>query len=921
MKKAMLAAALLMVALASRLPGQAPAQLGTTDLKNISDQLVSQRKYPEAIPYLEELHTRIKDNTTPESVEISERIVFYLGLAHAVANQPSDAIRYLELYLEKFKDKNITRTVNVQDMLAEALFISGQYDKAGALYLALVNSRHTPDDRRRNARLNLIDSYISAKEWDKLVRTSRAFVNETRDPELQGRAAIALCQGYVQTDRPEKVFELIPILENSSSTARYRVDFNLAMIAAGDRLFGMQKYDIALPLYQIAASKRLIERLINERTQDLKTQKENLAAIRPVPPNMGTLMSSINGELKRLGDQLDELKEAESYDEELRMRIAQTFYNQGRRWEALWAYESLMDDFPESSQGEKAGYAAFALAAELGQRDRAIELGREHMEGFPQGENFETLSWQLTQLMVAAKEYDEAKRLADAVLKDHADHIMADKMLFLTGYSLFQEGEMERAAEMFLKVRTAYPQSESREAADFWYAMTYLYRGDYPGALAQFKLFAEGHTSGEFHADAIFRTGVCNYAMETYDEARRIFEDFLVKYPEAPQVAEAHLLLGDIAGNDARLDDALSHYAKVETLTVNQGNIDYATMAAGKVLEALERWDDMIAWFTRYLKTYGTSGLYAEAVYRVGFAKKQKGDVDGMLASYLEAIKEYGNDPNAMGVDLITRDWPKEYLERHGKTPDEIVRAELSAAQTRGDRTMAMRWLMMKEWIDAQTGGKQVAPLEVGEVEIQAGSPAILVWLGNQALAQKDGETARRAYTQVVEKFDQNEWFLPALMALAKMDAHEGKTAGAMKHYGKAIELFPQNEEAALAIYEQANLLAKDRKYAEAVSKLEQILEVKEWRGELWAKTIYRIGEILMEEGKTTEAFAYFQRVYVLYGGYPELAAKAYLRSANCLAALGKPEERNKTLQELVANQSLRNQPEYAEAQRVLSSN
>jgi len=900
---------------------QTPApigQMGTPVLKSAADQYINLQRYGEALPYLEELYTRLKDTTTPESKDMLERVVFYLALGYVTTNKQSEAIRYLDVYLEKYNGQNISRTVNVLDMLAEAYFRTGEYTKAAQTYQTILASRHTPLDQRRTAKLNLMDCYIASKGWDKLAEAARNFVQESGDPDLQGRAATALCQAYVQTNETDRIFELIPLLENSSSTARFRVDFNLAMLAAGDRMFQARDFDAALLLYQIVAPRRFIENLIKERADDLKEKKEALAALRPVPPNLGAQMAAINGEMQRLQEQTQDLKGAASYDEELRTRLAQTFYRQGRKWEALWLYEGLMDDFPDSEYGERAGYAAFALAAELGQRKRAIELGRDYMEQFPKGENYDALASQLTQLMVAAKDYQGAEEMAQKVLEGKKDSIFADKMVFLTGYSLFQSEQMEKAAEMFLRVRKDYPQSGSREAADYWYAMTFLYRNQYEEALSQFKLFAEAHPDGDLHTDAIFRTGVCNYALERYDDAKKIFEDFLVRYPGAPQVAEAHLLLGDIAGNDGRLDDALAHYAKVETLTVNQGNIDLATMATGRILETLSRWDDMIRVFNHYLDTYGTSGLYAEAIYRIGFAKKQKGDIEGMLAGYLDAIKRYGNDANAIGIDMITRDWPKEYQEYRGKSSADLVAAELAQAQTRGDRTLVMRWMMMQEGLARESGPGAPPEVEVTDESLEAASPALLVWLGDHALAKKDAAMARKAYARVLAKFDQNEWYLPALMALGRLDTDEGDDKAALADYAKVRELFPQSPDAAEALFQQAEILGRQKKYQEAIASLELILEVKEWRGEAWARALYKTGEFLREEGNIQEAFAYFQRVYVLYGAYHEWAAKAYLQSAMCLGALGKEEERVKTLREMISQEPLRDRPEYQEAQKFL---
>lgn len=894
--------------------------MGTTNLTQLADQLVSSAKYQEALPYLDELYTRLENSETVQAVAAKEKIIYFLGVANMVTGNQPEAIHYLEIYLEKYKGTNIRREVDAQEMLAEIYFKTQQFEKAGEHYLSLINSRHVTNDRKRTAKLQQIDSYVMTKNWEQLIAVAGAFVVDSRDGELQGRAATALCQAYVETNQPSKVFELIPVLENNSSTARYQTDFNLTMIRAGDKMFQAQKFDMALPLYQIAAPKRLIERWINGRMEELKSRQDALVTTRPVPRNYAMLFASLSGELQRLQENKEKLGNVESYDEELRTRLAQTFFRQGRKWEALWLYESLMDDFPESSQGDKAGYAAFALAAELGQRDRAIQLGRAYLDQFPKGESFDILTWQLTQMLVAAREWGAVREMVTTMLLERPDHIFADKLLFLTGYSLFQEEEFEKAAEIFSRIRKDYPQSESREKADFWHAMTILYRSDYQMASDQFRLFAETYPEGDFHEDAVFRTGVCAYALEKYGEARKIFTDFTTKYPDAPQGAEAHMLLGDIAGNDSRLEDAKGHYEKVALLTINQGNIDYAAMAEGRVLEALERWDEMISWFTSYLDTYGTSGLYAEAIYRIGFAKKQKGDVEGMLATYLDAIKRYGNDPNAIGIDLITRDWPPEYQAHHGKSSEAIIDQELAEARTREEATAELRWLMMKDLMhpDAPI---DLGTKEIGEEELKSASPAVLVWLGDRAVKSGDANLARKAYADTLARFSENEWYLPALMALARMDTAEGNADDAIKHYERVRELFPSTDSAADALYEQATLLAEQKKYPVAIMLLEMILDVKEWRGENWARALYTIGTLLQEQGKDQEAFAYYQRVYVLYSAYRDWTAKAYLASAQCLAVLGKQEERTNTLKEMVSNESLSTQPEYDEAKKELSKN
>ena len=71
--------------------------------------------------------------------------------------------------------------------------------------------------------------------------------------------------------------------------------------------------------------------------------------------------------------------------------------------------------------------------------------------------------------------------------------------------------------------------------------------------------------------------------------------------------------------------------------------------------------------------------------------------------------------------------------------------------------------------------------------------------------------------------------------------------------------------------------------------------------------------------GQWAEAFAYYQRIYVLYGGYPAWVAKAYMESMVCLEALGgREEELLQTCREMISIPALAAFPETDEARERL---
>ena len=81
---------------------------------------------------------------------------------------------------------------------------------------------------------------------------------------------------------------------------------------------------------------------------------------------------------------------------------------------------------------------------------------------------------------------------------------------------------------------------------------------------------------------------------------------------------------------------------------------------------------------------------------------------------------------------------------------------------------------------------------------------------------------------------------------------------------------------------------------------------------------LYWIGVCKREQGEIEKAFAFFQRVYVLYKGQPEWAAKAYEASVDCLQKLGRKDEAIQTWKEMIADPVIQKTPEGIRAAELL---
>jgi TolA-binding protein len=201
--------------------------------------------------------------------------------------------------------------------------------------------------------------------------------------------------------------------------------------------------------------------------------------------------------------------------------------------------------------------------------------------------------------------------------------------------------------------------------------------------------------------------------------------------------------------------------------------------------------------------------------------------------------------------------------------------------------------------------------------DIPLASPAVLLWMA-EILEKTNpplGESAARA---AIDNFGPTQWTGEAFFKLGNFAFDRRDWKQAETGFNKAIRTSPMNDVAARATMRLGDVKRVQGHFDEAVKRYQEVLQVKEWKGELWPQALYFIGESLREQGKEKEAYAYYQRIYVLYPHYKDWTAKAYLRCADISVNLGLKDDAVKTLGEMLANQSLRSTPEYPSAEQRL---
>lgn len=903
-------------------PAQDINQMATEDVANRAAQLINARKYQQAVPYLQRMIVLLRGRTDNAFAKKAiEFAYFQLAVADLELKKPKDAVTKFNAYLQRFPDGSHVRAARLLRGVCHAEL--KEWTKVAEQMETLLQDYMLTPEQHALAYQLLGEAYFRQKHWEKAIKPLTFVFSKSTDSDVRTDAAVMITTCLVKLERFTDLYRFIPRVYQTP--AKYDVGLNLALIEGGDKNADGEKYDAALLLYRLIFFKSELVAYVNDRiakTEKAMTRVDQFGGLDPSKAN------AAKGRLKRvladLQAQLKRINEYPDYDQELVFRMATCYYELERFWEALVSYRSIFEDYPAHALAERGLFSTFSTALSMEHIERALVEGYVYVEAFPKGEYWDQVTLTLAQIHLDRGEWNQVIAIAQKAIKVHPGHNMIDQMLYLIGYSHFQLEDFGAAVEYMDRVRNEHPDSLFREPAEYWHAMCRLFVGAYAAALDEFEAFKARYLGGIYFEDASYRLGVAAYGDDDFEGAEEILKSFVREFPESGLIPDSYNLLGDITASYGALDEAFTHYFKARDSTDEMVQINYSTFQVAKLYELENRWEDVEKIFRDYLRKFGDQANFTEATYWIGTAASRTDRQGEALQTFFEAIITYGNDPWNHGVDMILRDLVDEW-DQYGETQDrrdfmERLHVQLEKARQDGRHTLELRLVALfaltarDEEIE-----HRLANSILRDNYIEDAGPISLMLMGREAEHQGRLELARKIYEHFLLEHARSDLSLDAMKGMASMYLHEGKHAEAEVLLDQITLRYPQFEEAGWARKRLADSLRMQKKYDQAIEIYNLVLSVKDWRGPLWPESLYSIGLCEMERGNTREAFAYFQRVYVLYEGYPEWMAKGYLKSAECLEKLGLRSKAVAHLQEMIGREELADTEEIRTAREHLA--
>ncbi len=899
-----------------------PSTVATSVLLEVTKELLKNDQLEDALPFLREALVRLEGDDDKKA-RLTLAYTLY-QLAHCqmkLGEYQSSAANFIR-FADEFPDDPQQESGRV--LAAQCLTILEQWSPAAEQVAKVLENPRLADELKVTATQLQAEALYQQEKWREAIKPLTSLFRMAKVDTVRAGAAVMLVTSYVRLNDFNNLFRFLP---NCDEAARHDVGLNVALLEAGDAHYNAGEYQKALLLYRLVFLKQELIDHYEQRLRDVKSSMKPFAAGgKQTLSEHQELQRKRQALFNRLSKHYEVIKGFQDYDMDVALRTAQCYNDLERNWPAHAIYKRLYTEAPTNSLADQARFSAFA--AMLDEREWALALaeGYAYIENNRDGEFLDDVTLNLMQVHMQQEQFDLALDMGEKALELRPEHKYIDQVKYLMGYVHFIQLDYEPALADFSDILARWPDSRYYESAEYWQAMSLLFLGRFAEAETAFSAYLTNpkYDPRVFVEDASYRLGIAQYGAEHFAEAEQTFRVFTDEYPESQLLSEAYAMLGDMRGAEGDLAEALDFYTLARQKALNMSQVNYPLFQMTKVLELEKRYAEIVELMSGYMKEYGRQADFANAANWKGKAYKALDEYPRALSTYFEVIEAVDDDAKLGGVDLILSEIIADYNSEEWSSYRELISEDLNRylakAEKSGRRTLELQYQTVLARISEGAERDALVDAILQPRNVPAAGPSTLVLIAREGVKRKEYEIVHDATRRFMSSFEISNNMLYILLANLDALVEEGSYTEAQELSEEILLKFGYSKSVGWARKRRGDAFRLQGRFDEALEAYTEVLAVREWRGELTPEALYYSGICKLKLGEIEEAFAYFQRIYVLYEDYLEWVAPAYAESIRCLELLGDREQDIiNTCKEMLANEAVAGTAEGADARKRLS--
>lgn len=435
------------------------------------------------------------------------------------------------------------------------------------------------------------------------------------------------------------------------------------------------------------------------------------------------------------------------YDIDTRLRIADSFYAQGKYGEAMEYYRATIGAEPGGD------YAMFQVANSHYRMDR----------------NFEAVT--------------EFRRL----LRIYPFSRLREQAAYNIAYIYLNTGNYDQAIEEFRSVISRYPGTEWAARAQYNIGDSYYNSGNFEAAIDAYRQVLEDYPRSQYIIEAIDGIQFAQMSAGMDDTSTNALEDFLDENPTSTTADRLRFRQAENVFQAGDYNGAVSEFRQYLRITNNRElmpeayfNLGDAYMRTGRISEAAETFETLINDFPNSERAAPALAQLARIQLELGNYEESKrryselGELDSRYQQ--EALLGIGNANLELGERAEARQNFENVL---AINPDsDIARVGLGEVLLRDGRVEEAR---------------RFFNLVVENNSTEIGAEAQFL-AGETYLAEENNEAAIEAFTKLNTLFEAyGDWVSEAQLKIAEIYIREGRRGEAISILNSIIDRYPDS--------------------------------------------------------------------------------------------------------------------------------
>ena len=186
--------------------------------------------------------------------------------------------------------------------------------------------------------------------------------------------------------------------------------------------------------------------------------------------------------------------------------------------------------------------------------------------------------------------------------------------MFKIAGALAAKGEMEKAAEMYLKMVDDNPRGQFADSALNNAAVAYEKVKRFDSAAKVYERLVRDYPKSELADNALFRVGLNAEHFFNFDKAIGYYQQLETKYPKSPQRADAIFNAASAMENVQSYERAAQEYSRYCKLFPQRDDAPEVCFRAGAVLEKTGQWNKVIGAYQQFIHAYRNNAKHKDRV-------------------------------------------------------------------------------------------------------------------------------------------------------------------------------------------------------------------------------------------------------------------------------------------------------------------